>query len=740
MPVIYHEKSKTFHLYNDSISYIFKILENGQCGQLYYGKRIRDKENYDELYELRKRPMSPMYFEENETFSLEQIKQEYPVSNQGDLRDCALTLVNAWNSTVSHFSYSMHMVYEGKKPISGLPSTYVESEKEATTLEVHLEDAVTKTELILFYTLYESLPVITRHVKIVYHGEKTIRLERVMSMSLDLPDSDYEMLELTGAWSRERYVKWRSLQQGIQSVYSLRGHSSHQYNPFLALKRRNADEQQGEVLGISFIYSGSFLAQVEVDTYDVTRIMMGIHPEQFSWTLHPKEAFETPEAVLVYSDMGLNGMSQTFHTLYQSRLARGVWRDRDRPILINNWEATYMDFTEEKILDIVAEARKLGMELFVLDDGWYGRRNDDKDGLGDWYVNTKKLPSGITGLSRKVHEAGMLFGLWIEPEMVNKKSDLYRQHPDWVMQDPRYHGSHGRNQYVLDFTRQEVVDEIFHQIDAILSSAQIDYIKWDMNRTMSEVYSNSSIEQGRVVHSYILGVYQLYERLLSKYPSILFESCASGGGRFDPGMLYYAPQCWTSDDTDAAERMKIQYGTSYVYPVSSMGAHVSASPNLQVLRKTPLNTRFNVACFGAFGYELDLSSLSREEKEEIAREVAFVKKYRHLLQYGRFYRLKSPFEGMEMAWMVVSEDRKEAIVGYYRLLQKVNGKFDRLVLRGLREDFLYHISDLQESLYGDELMQAGLVVSDSSCGENQEKYTGRNSDFQSRLYILKVKE
>ena len=470
---------------------------------------------------------------------------------------------------------------------------------------------------------------------------------------------------------------------------------------------------------------------------------MGIHPNTFSWELKRGESFQTPEAVMVYSDHGLNGMSQTYHTLYRSRLARGYWRDRERPILINNWEATYFNFNEEKIMKIVRTSKELGIELFVLDDGWFGKRDDDTSSLGDWYPDLKKLPEGIAGLAKKVEAEGMKFGLWFEPEMTNKESRLYREHPDWILATPGRKVSVGRNQYVLDFSRDEVVDAIFGQMKKVLTEAPISYIKWDMNRSMSEVYSASAgaQDQGKVMHKYILGVYRLYDMLTKEFPEILFESCASGGARFDPGLLYYAPQCWTSDDTDAVERCKIQYGTSFVYPVSSMGSHVSAVPNHQLLRNTSLEMRANVAYFGTFGYELDPNRLTDEEKQEVKEQIAFMKKYRRLIQYGTFYRLLSPFEGNEMAWMVVSEDRKQAVVGYYKILQSVNGPYKKVRLQGLDPDRKYHVRRIEEGqyeedLYGDELLWYGLNVSDSSSGENREVYNGRNGDYQSRLYLL----
>ena len=741
MSIIFHNTSKTFHLTNGKISYIFKILQNQQLGQLYFGQALRDRDNFDHLLELKPRPMSPCTFPGDLTFSLEHIKQEYPSYGSGDMRHPAFEILQENGSRISDFQYVSHEIIDGKPSLSGLPATYTEQDDEAQTVLISLHDSLTDTDLILSYTIFRDYDAIARNTKFVHHGTAPITLQRAMSFNVDLPDSNYEMIELTGAWSRERSIETRKLCTGVQSVYSMRGCSSNNYNPFLALKRPETTEFSGEAYGFSFIYSGNFLAQVEVDTYEVSRIMMGIHPDTFSWELENQESFQTPEAIMVYTPNGLNEMSQTFHKLYQKRLARGQWRDQVRPILINNWEATYFDFDEEKILGIASTAKNFGIELFVLDDGWFGNRNDDTSSLGDWYPDTKKLPNGIKGIAEKVEALGLKFGLWFEPEMVNLDSDLYRNHPEWMFAAPGRNACHGRNQYILDFSKKEVVDYIYEMMQKILSEAPVSYVKWDMNRCMSEVYSSDmpAKYQGTVMHRYILGVYDLYERLISRFPHILFESCASGGARFDPGMLYYAPQAWTSDDTDAIERIKIQYGTSMVYPISSMGSHVSAIPNHQLLRNTPIETRANVAYFGTFGYELDLNKLSVEEQEKVKEQVRFMKQYREIIQFGTFYRLQSPFEHNASAWMVVSPDQKTAVVGYYRVLQRVNSSYTRLKLQGLSKDFLYHDSVNGTDIFGDELMQSGLITSDASSGENKETYNGSNGDYQSRLYILTAK-
>lgn len=737
MDIIFHDSSKEFHIFNGQVSYIFKILKNQQLGQLYYGKAIRDRESFEHLLEMSARPMAVCAFEGDLTFSMEHIKQEYPSYGSGDMRYPAYEIVQKNGSTITDFQYQSHRIYQGKSKLEGLPATYVEDEQEAMTLEIVLKDSVIETELVLSYTIFKDYPVIARNAKFISHHADSLLLNRAMSVSVDLPDCDYEMIELTGAWARERSVKTRKLEHGVQSVYSMRGCSSSNYNPFLALKRPNTDEFSGEVYGFSLVYSGNFLAQVEVDTYDVSRITMGIHPNCFTWTLKQGESFQTPEVVMVYSDGGLNKMSQTYQKLYRTRLARGYWRDKARPILINNWEATYFKFNEEKILNIAQKAKELGIELFVLDDGWFGKRDDDTSSLGDWYPDTNKLPNGIQGLAEKINQMGLQFGLWFEPEMTNRDSDLYRAHPDWLLQTPERKMSMGRNQYVLDFSKSEVVEYIYHLMEKVLSEAPISYIKWDMNRCMSEVYSVGMPPeyQKEVAHRYILGVYRLYQMLNDRFPEILFESCASGGARFDPGLLYYAPQCWTSDDTDAVERLKIQYGTSFVYPISSMGSHVSAVPNHQLFRTTPIQTRADVAYFGTFGYELDVAKLSKEEQESVIEQVKFMKKYRDIIQKGTFYRLLSPFEGNVTAWMVVSEDKKTALVGYYRVLQQVNVGYQRLKLQGLDEHLEYEVSIVNTKHYGDELMNTGLIVSDASSGQSMD-FNHQKGDYQSRIYIL----
>lgn len=575
-------------------------------------------------------------------------------------------------------------------------------------------------------------------MKIVNTGKQQVRLEKVYSACLDMDNENFELLTLHGSWGRERHIQRRVICYGKQLVSSAKGKPGHQEHPFIALVTPGTNQQQGRVYGMHFVYSGNFIGQAELTQFDTVRMVMGIHQEEFCWNLRGGESFQAPEVVLTFSEEGLGKMTRSLHDFYRQHMIRSKYKDQKRPILINNWEATYFDFNEDTIVEIAKSAKKAGIEMFVLDDGWFGTRNDDKQGLGDWFANLNKLEHGISGLSKRIEEeCGMKFGLWFEPEMVNENSDLFRKHPDYRIETPGRKCSHGRNEFVLDFSRKEVVDCIYDQMEKLLADSKVSYIKWDMNRSITECFSKgwAANKQGEIFHRYILGVYDLYERLTKRFPEILFESCASGGGRFDPGMLYYAPQTWTSDDSDAIERIKIQYGTSMVYPLSSMGAHVSVTPNHQLFRNTPLSTRANVAYFGAFGYELNIAKLSEEEQEEIKKQVEFVKQYRGLIQKGTFYRLLSPFEGNIAAWIVVSEDKKDAIMGYYKILNDVNCPYRRLCLHGLDEKMEYTIEGVDGVYSGRELMKAGMITSDPSAGQVLD---GRETctDFWSKIYLL----
>ncbi|MEX1565371.1 alpha-galactosidase [Enterococcus sp. C43] len=742
MNIIYRSENQQFHLFNQEISYIFKISEDGKLLHLYYGENLPDND-YSHLIEMHHRPMTTYRNENDLLYSLEHLKQEFPEYGTTDFRHPAISLLQKNGSRLSDFVYQGYEVEEGKPKLEGLPATYVDNNDESKTLKVYILDSVTNVQVELLYTIYRDYPVITRSARVMNKGKDIQIIENISSLSLDLPDANYEWQQLSGAWGRERTIKSRTLQQGIQSIESTRGISSHQHNPFVTLKRKNTDENQGEAIGAALVYSGNFLIQAEVDTWDVTRLQVGINPFGFNWKLNPGEIFTTPEAILVYSSKGLNAMSQTFHQLFRKRLARGKWREKDRPVLINNWEATYFDFDEEKLVNIAKKAFDVGIELFVLDDGWFGERENDCAGLGDWHVNPKRLPRGIGSLSEKIRSFGMKFGLWFEPEMVNKDSELYRTHPNWIISTPNRKPNHGRNQYVLNFGLDEVVENIFDQMCKIIDESNLDYIKWDMNRPLTDVFDSHLLadQQGEVFHRYVLGVYRLYEKLITKYPNILFESCSSGGGRFDPGMLHYAPQAWASDDSDAIERLKIQYGTSMLYPLSSIGAHVSIVPNHQTNRITPIKTRGNVAFFGAFGYELDLNELSEGDLRIVKEQIAFYKKYRTIIHNGTFYRLLSPFDDdNQTAWMVVSHDKKTAIVAHYKTLNEVNAPYRRLKLKGLDNDGLYNVG--QNSLRsGMELMRAGLVCSDASSGQiNDQNRRPETFDFDSKIWVITQEE
>lgn len=741
MPITFHEKAKQFHLYNDSVSYIMKVMPNGQLGNLYYGTRLFDREDFGYLFETGERSHGALSCPPPVNLCLQYTRQEYPAYGTGDYRYGACTVKQENGSRITNFTYRSYRIFSGKKLLDPLPSVYTEDEGEAMTLEILLHDDVIHTDLLLSYVIYEAFPVLTRHACFIHRGDGIIVLENAMSGSIDLPEGDFMMLQLSGAWSRERQLKRRKLEQGITSIYSMRGVSSAEHNPFLALVKETTGEEAGEVYGFCLIYSGSFLGQAEVCSHDTTRILMGIHPDTFEWPLKKGERFQTPELILYYGRNGLGQMSRVFHRLFRTRLARGYWRDRERPVLLNNWEATYMNFNEEKILTLAEKAKAAGIELFVLDDGWFGERDDDDRGLGDWFVNRKKLPSGIGGLSRKIEAMGMKFGLWIEPEMVNKNSSLYRNHPDWILSAPGRYETPSRRQHVLDFSRKEVVDCIYSMLKDVISEAGISYIKWDMNRYLTECYSRGTKpeEQGMVMHRCLLGVYELYSRLINDFPEILFESCASGGARFDPGMLYFAPQAWCSDNTDAVDRLKIQYGTSMVYPISSIGAHVSESPNQQVGRRTPMVTRGSAALFGAFGFELDLNHLGKAEFELVRKQTEFYKQHRMLLHQGDFYRLISPFEENAAAWMVVSQDRKKGLAMYCQILNPSNAGYLRLKFAGLKERALYEITLYQErpwgaarEFYGSELLYAGLPI-------DRARLTEQDGDFASVLIEITEK-
>ncbi|MCX7714445.1 MAG: alpha-galactosidase [Clostridia bacterium] len=709
MGVKYDDGQRIFHLQGKDTSYIFKVTEDGYLVHIYWGKKIRSCDISD-LIHVQYRVFSTSTGTRDNNFSLDNIMQEYPSYGNTDLRHPAYQVQLENGSTITDLRYVFHKIYQGKPKLEGLPATYAESESCVDTLEIELYDQVANLKAILTYSVFKDYDVLVRSVKFINEGTQKLKLLCAMSVSVDFDNSNYELMQLSGSWARERYIYKRKLVFGMQGVESIRGASSPQQNPFIALLGEGASETFGDVYGFNLVYSGNFTAQCEVEQYGTARVLMGINPFDFSWLLEGGESFQTPEAVMVYSDKGIEKMSQSYHKFYKNHLIRK--REELPPILINNWEATYFDFDDEKIISIAEEASKLGIELFVLDDGWFGERNDDTSSLGDWFVNRNKIKDGLDGLAKRINSFGMKFGLWFEPEMVSPKSKLYKEHPDWCIHVPDRHRSLSRHQLILDLTNKDVCDTVVKMLTDVLSSAPISYVKWDMNRHMTEIGS-SFLPKGRqreTAHRYMLGLYDIMERLTSAFPKVLFEGCSSGGGRFDPGILYYMPQIWTSDNTDSVERLKIQYGTSIVYPPSSMGSHVSAVPNHITGRVSSLKMRGDVASSGNLGYELDVGILTDTEKDIICKQIDFYKNIRPLVLFGDFYRLISPFEGNDAAWMFVSEDKDEAVVFYFGILSVPNSSVKRLKLRGLDENADYELVGGNVCYGGDRLMYAGINI------------------------------
>lgn len=729
MSIWFDREQKIFHLQTKHTSYIMAVVRDKYLAHVYWGKRIHtpDMENA-QLNRLI--GFSATTDNEDKTYSLDFVCQEYPTGCGTDFRIPAVSVVFQDGSRNLQLLYRDSRIIKGKPGLEGLPATYTESDEQADTLVITLYDPVQTLAVELMYTAYCELDVITRSVRIINESKEDVILEKVLSANVDFETSDYDLITLPGAWGRERHIERTPLRSGIQSVESRRGASSHQHNPFLALADRDATETAGNVYAFNFVYSGNFTAGVEVDQIGKARAYMGLNDYDFSWILEPGESFQAPETVMVYSASGLGEMSRTFHDLYRSHLVRGRYRDAQRPILANNWEATYFDFDEEKILALAKEAADLGIELFVLDDGWFGRRNSDTCSLGDWFVNEDKLPDGIAGLASRIREYGISFGLWFEPEMVSPDSELYRSHPDWCIHVPGRMRTECRNQLTLDLSRQEVRDYIVEAVSRILDTAEISYVKWDMNRHMTELGSAGldSRRQKEMPHRYMLGLYEVLEKIVTPHPDVLFESCSGGGGRFDPGMLYYMPQTWTSDDTDAVERLYIQYGTSLVYPVSTMGSHVSAVPNHQAARVTSLAMRGDVAMSGNFGYELDLMQMTQEEKDFVLIQIGLYKDLRTFVPAADMYRLQSPFEGNHTAWMFISKDGRDIYAAYFQILCEVNPGIRRMKFTALDPDAVYEVlGEGGECYRGDELMEIGLVV---------DLY----GDFQSKIWRLQKRD
>ena len=735
MSIQVNASNRLFHLQTKHTSYVFHVIEDGSLGQLYYGPKIPFKDDYANLNTREEHDCTNTRTDEDVEFQAELLKQEYAGLGKGDYRYPAFQITYPNGSRTSEFQYRDYELKDGKARLTGLPSTFADDSNDSQTLTVKLADG--DLELQLHYTVFADEDVIVRSTTFVNHG-KTVFLNRALSAQLDLPDANYDFIQFAGSWSRERHLHRSHLRPGTQSISSLRTASSHQENPFFMLARPHTDNNQGAVFGFNFVYSGNFLDSVEVDQFDTTRVLIGINPDEFGWKLNSGDSFQTPEVIFSYTDNGFNALSQQLGAFYAQHLINPHFAHQERPILINNWEATFMDFTEDKLMPIVERAKELGIEMFVLDDGWFGHRDDDRSSLGDWFVDEKKFNHGIAGFAKRVHNLDMKFGLWFEPEMISIDSKLYQTHPEWMIKTPGRGQTPGRHQFVLDMSRQEVVDYLFGLMSHIIQDAKLDYIKWDMNRNITEMYGADlpADQQLEFSHRYILGVYDLYDRLTKAFPDVLFESCASGGGRFDLGMMYYAPQAWCSDDTDAIERIKIQDGTSYGYTPSMWGAHVSAVPNDQVGRLTSIDMRAKVAYFGAFGYELDVTELSDEEQATIKQQVAFYKQYRKLFQFGTFYRLETPDTSDNVyGWETVSPDKQTAIGMRYQILNGANPAYIRYYFKGLDPERRYTVNDGSEVFSGAELMNAGYFVPRVM---NRLQSPKVPSDFHADMFIVKA--
>lgn len=728
MSIYYQEKEKSFILQSKSGTYILRVTKDKYLEHVYYGGKI-DRPVISELVKSTGRVSFHANPDEDGSFSLDAMPAEYPAYGNTDLRMPAYQIQLDNGTRITDLAYQSYEIVKGKTKAPGLPGLSA-SEQEAETLHITLVDQLIRLKVILSYTVFHEENVIVRSARFINEGGLQLRILRALSMSMDFDHYSFDLLSLSGSWARERHIIRRPLTHGTQSVESRRGASGHSENPFIALLDHKATENSGEVYGFSLVYSGNFLASVEVDQFDTARVALGINPFDFTWLLGAGEAFATPEVVMVYSDKGLGEMSRTYHRIYRKNLMKSRFKNSERPIVINNWEATYFDFNEEKITEIARQASKLGIEMMVLDDGWFGKRNDDTSGLGDWFVNKDKLPNGLKGLAEAVNSFGMKFGLWFEPEMVSPDSELYRAHPDWCLHVPDRHRSTGRNQLILDYSRTDVREAVVTMLSDVLGSAKISYVKWDMNRNMSEIGSAAldREHQTETAHRYMLGLYEVMDTITERFPDILFESCSGGGGRFDPGILYYMPQNWTSDDTDAVERLKIQYGTSIVYPVCAMTAHVSAVPNHQTGRSTSLSFRHNVAMAGNFGYELDATRFTEDEKVQIKEQVALYKSIRSLVQFGDLYRLSSPFESNHTSFLYVSEDKKEAVLFLYRIMNVPNSPLYRLRLDGLNPEYQYRFSTSGAVVSGAQLMNYGI-------NEPKELTWG---DFNSCMILLKA--
>ena len=712
MGITYNESAKTFKLDTDGTSYVIAIVDEEQFpGHCYYGAKITDDE-VSYLLRTDENPFLPSANNRDRSSFFDAFPSEFPGNGVGDYREGAVEVRDKNGCSAVNFTYRSHRIYQGKPKLSGLPAAFG-TEKDCQTLEITVSDDVLKLEAVLMYTVFDKEDVITRSVAITNRADDDIYLTRVMSATVDMDNDNYRMLSLHGSWARERQIDYRDIGYGRQNVASFKGESSHQEHPFIALTSQNITQSEGKVYGFHFVYSGNFIAQVEKTQFDTLRVSVGINPKDFTWKLGRDETFQAPEVVMTFSGEGLGKMTRNLHDMYRNHLIRSPYKDKKRPILINNWEATYFDFNTEKLINIAREAKKCGIEMLVMDDGWFGHRNDDNTSLGDWKVNEEKITGGLKHLVDEVNKIGLKFGIWFEPEMISPDSDLYKAHPDWAIAVPGRVPCRSRNQFVLDLSRKEVVDYVYEAVATILRSANIEYVKWDMNRQLTDLYSTmlESDRQGELCHRYVLAVYELQDRLTREFPNLLLENCSGGGARFDPGMLYFSPQIWCSDDTDAIERLKIQAGTALIYPLSTMGAHVSDCPNHTVGRVTPFETRGNVALAGTFGYELDVTKIPDEDRNMIPGQVAMYHKYNDLVRNGDYYRIASYSENNQYdCYEVVAKDKSEALITYVQVLNRPNYHSRRIMIPGLDPKKRYRIEDSDTVLYGDTLANAGINI------------------------------
>ncbi len=740
MSVIYNKEQNVFILNTKHTSYMIGVTKEGYVGHIYYGSRIAGADPTetgdgstkadDPFYLLRteEAPFTPSANMREKGAFLDFFPMEYPSGGTGDYRESCIRIRNEAGQAGSEFLFDSYRIEAGKPKLSGLPASFG-TEKEVTTLVISCRDAILGLVLELSYSVFEECDVITRSVKVINEGTGKVKLEKVYSACIDMDNEDFEMISLHGSWARERHIQRTPLMYGRQNMASFKGESSHQEHPFIALVSPGTTQTCGKVYGMHFVYSGNFIAQAELSQFDSVRMVMGIHPEEFCWNLLPKESFQAPEAVLVYSDEGLGKMTRSLHDFYRNHMIRSPYLHKKRPILINNWEATYFDFNTEKLLDIARDAKKAGIEMLVMDDGWFGKRNSDDCSLGDWKVNETKITGGLKNLVDQVNEIGLEFGIWFEPEMISPDSDLYRTHPDWAIHIKGREATQSRQQYVLDLSNPEVREHAYESVASILRSANISYVKWDMNRQLTDLGSSylDADSQQELYHRYVLGVYELQERLVTEFPDLLLENCSGGGARFDPGMLYYSPQIWCSDDTDAMERLTIQEGTAMIYPLSVMGAHVSDVPNHACGRVTPFETRGNAALSGTFGYELDITKIPQQDREMIPYQVEMYHKYNDLIREGDYYRIASFRENhVYDAYMSAAKDGSLALLTYVQGRSVPNVKTRKVRLFGLEPTASYKVTeesyekwkagegaakDRESRIYsGDLLMKAGLLV------------------------------